>query len=144
MKKSVKNVSRNQKSYENGQNVTMVKELYDEKGDVYAWLARIDSKKTVVRTDWMEKYLLHKQKQHPFVRLAEKFGYKRNNGYSNNNIYIEPLAQYLKKYPRNVPDKIAMLLTKHPELVLVVLAAVFPTMLNIPLFKMLIARKFGG
>jgi len=121
-----------------------VKELYNEKGEMYAWLAKVGDTKTVVRTDWMEKYLLHKQKPHPFVRLAEKFGYKRNNGYSNNNIYIEPLAQYLKKNPENVPDKIARLLAKHPELVLVVLAAVFPTMLNIPVFKMLMARKLGG
>ncbi|MFH0836629.1 MAG: hypothetical protein V1870_00710 [Candidatus Aenigmatarchaeota archaeon] len=134
--------NKNQNSSAYKQNVSMVEPLYNERKEVYAWLAKVDGTKTVVRVDWLENYLVRTEKSHPIVRLVSKLGYKRNNGHTN-NIYMKPLAQYFKENPRNVPDKIARLLSRHPELVLVALAALFPTMLNIPIFKMLMARKLG-
>lgn len=133
----------NQKAYADRHDVSIVQELYDGKGDVYAWLAKVDGTKTVINISWLEKFLIHNQKPSCLMRLASMLGYRKDT-YTNHNTYMEPFAQHLKEHTENVPDKILNLLARHPELVLLVLAAVFPTVLNIPIFKMFMARKLGG
>jgi hypothetical protein len=44
---------------------------------------------------------------------------------------------------RKYPGKILSTLVQNPELVLILLAAVFPTILNIPVIKILMAKRFG-
>lgn len=139
--------NRNQSDYWERHNVSIEEELYDGKDNVkrklYAWIAKVDGTKTVIRTAWLEKFLVHNQRPSCFGRLAAKLGLRKDT-YTNHNTYMEPFAQYLKEHRENVPDRILNLLTGYPELVLILLAALFPTVLNIPLFKMFMARKLGG
>ena len=130
-------------SYADDCEITAATPCYDPvNGELHGWTTKTGSMRAYVGLPWLKRFLIETSKPKSYLnKFLSMIGL---NGYTNNNVHIKPMANYLKKNPENLPEKITRLLAKHPEILLIPLVAIFPTMLNIPVFKMLMARKLGG